>query len=514
MRVDPPGAGEAAVLEDAAVAEILRGEDDVPEEAARLALARDVGDPVQPVGGVALLDVLDGVPGAVHGAEVLIADALHVLDGVAIEAVLPEPVAQADGRSARLRLLRAARASGEGALGEVHGPRAAGERRLLAGRGELAGERVLVLAEALDVPQVARAHVPGVRLVEVGAGDGAERAVAGAVREQTPGDPRAPRGPHVLEHDRADRAVHDLCAVHARLEEERQVRLGAREAQLAVVVEDVSSLGVLRVLAADRDDLHHDVADARIGLLIDVALRPDPHLGAGVAPEHGPVLDERHAHPQSRGRHRGCGPCGASADHDEVEAAAGLRLFGEPEPLRPERFEWLSPVGRLEVEVGVEEDGVAAAFEAGQIVQRDGRARRQLDDPAVLPVPRVALGPEGRLQGLAVDEQLEPSRCTLRAPGRDPVAGPDPDAMRPWTLDLDLARGVGDGLPHAVREEEGRAHEIHELLVEHPPAQVVERLGLEQERTSRSEILNGRGRGRGEGDEQRRHGDRGYAIRR
>ena len=64
-------------------------------------------------------------------------------------------------------------------------------------------------------------------------------------------------------------------------------------------------------------------------------------------------------------------------------------------------------VGRPELEVLAEENGVAAALEAGQVVQGHLGLRGHLDRAAVLPMPGCAFGSERHRQRLAVDEHLK-----------------------------------------------------------------------------------------------------------
>ena len=113
--------------------------------------------------------VLEGVPGAVHRAEVQVANALEVVDLVLVEAAFPEPAAEIVQRRA-CPLAVEAPAAGKRPVGQVQRPRAARERGRDAAGPYRQPQRLLVLALAQqylrrvrdirEVPQVARTHDP------------------------------------------------------------------------------------------------------------------------------------------------------------------------------------------------------------------------------------------------------------------------------------------------------------------------------------------------------------------
>ncbi len=155
-------------------------------------------------------------------------------------------------------------------------------------------------------------------------------------------------------------------------------------------------------------------------------------------------------------------------------------LLRQAEQLAAEFSERFQIVRRLEVRVLAEEQGVAAALEAGQVVQGDLGLRWNFKPTAVLPVPGGPFGSKRRRQRLAIDKHLEPARCPRRLPRRDPIAGADPDAIHAGRRKLCHGNGVADRIAQAVGQQIGRTHLVHELLVDDPAAAIVEVFRLQQ----------------------------------
>jgi hypothetical protein len=131
-----------------------------------------------------------------------------------------------------------------------------------------------------------------------------------------------------------------------------------------------------------------------------------------------------------------------------------------------------------------EVDRIGAAFEAGQIVQRelDGFVG-DVDRAAVLPVPVGALGAEGRLKRLAVDDQLKLSGGVSGGggvPPRDPVLGADEEAIGSRGGELDGRRRIVDGTTQTMSQHVRRAHDVDELRVELPSAVLIEAFGFDE----------------------------------
>ena len=250
--------------------------------------------------------------------------------------------------------------------------------------------------------------------------------------------------------------------------------------QLSLVVVDVARLGIAVGGGAIANELGNDVADVRVGRQVGFAFRPDADLGAAVAAEHGAILDERHGESEPCGRNGGRGAGDAAADDDEVELAAVGRLVGPAEQFAAQRFELGPPSGGTKSGIAAKQDGVAAAFEAGQIAKRDGGRIFDLDGAAVLPMPLGAFGAERGVERLAVDQRVGngPERRALSRARPSRACEPKRGTCRRW--ELDVRRGVPHRFAQAVGEQVGRAHDVHELLVDDPAARFVERLGLDE----------------------------------
>jgi hypothetical protein len=137
------------------------------------------------------------------------------------------------------------------------------------------------------------------------------------------------------------------------------------------------------------------------GFLVARAVQPDADFRAVVAAEDRAVLDEGDLQAEAGGGERGAGAGDAAAGDDEVILAPGLRFFRDPEAGAAEGGHLRVGVGRSEVRVASEQDRVAAALEAGEVVQceADG-ALRQIDGAAVLPVPLAPTVPKVVGRGL------------------------------------------------------------------------------------------------------------------
>ena len=158
-----------------------------------------------------------------------------------------------------------------------------------------------------------------------------------------------------------------------------------------------------------------------IGRQVARPLQPDADLGAVVAAQHGPVLDQRHAQPQPGGGDRRAGPRDAAAHDHQIVRSRRLPAFrAGPAACGGTAASCGSWFGGARFGLGGQEDRVAAALETGQVVQRQGRLPAgNLHPAAVLPMPVGPLRAEDRGQGLAVDEHLELARASP-APSRGP----------------------------------------------------------------------------------------------
>ena len=236
-------------------------------------------------------------------------------------------------------------------------------------------------------------------------------------------------------------------------------------------------------------------AQSLVGTEFDHAAQVHADFGAVVAAQHRAVVDQRHAASQPRCRCRGAHACDTAAHDDEIERFGGLRRCGDAEHLFAERGEFRGP-GRGNVALfGGEVNGVAAAVESGKVGQRNAdRAFPDGDLSGTLPHPLAARAAERRGQLPAADPEGELSGTFPVVPGCDPVERPDVDPVGSRFREFDRRHGIRHGFAHAVRDEIGRTHLVHELLVHGPPALVAEALGLDQDAAPE---------GGGDGEQQR-----------
>ena len=322
MEVDRPGGGHAAVGELAAFQHVVLGEDHVAQQPPRLPFARDRGRPGEPVVRVELLDVLQRVPGAEHGAEVVVADGFRLADGVLIEAAFPKPLAQP------------VELGGKRSLGEVQSPRASRERSRAAG--------------ILQVPHVAGAEVTFGRHLPVGPGQESDGGVTRRVDKPSAREAGlAPRDDVPARHRLDPRPIH-LHLVDVLREPQVQVLFCFDDFQLEVVA---IVFGRSRADFRTGEELGHNLADDRIGRLVDAAVDPHPNLGAAIASQHGPVLDKGHLQPQSGRRYGRTAARHPAADHHDVEPAPVVGLVGETERLLAKRGQRFRLARRSEARV-------------------------------------------------------------------------------------------------------------------------------------------------------------------
>ena len=196
-------------------------------------------------------------------------------------------------------------------------------------------------------------------------------------------------------------------------------------------------LGPDDLLTVGTGDFAHDRAV--------LASHSDADLRAGVAAEHGAVLDERHLKAQSCRRECRRTACNPTADNHHVELPGRGRNLGQPEQSSPPCGHLLVGVFRRnELRVRREEQGITAAVEAGEISQFDLHpSLLDLDRAAILPDPALPLVPKGGRHFLAIDDYLE-SAGVVR---RHPVLGPYPQPVRSGFGELDFGDGVGHRLP-------------------------------------------------------------------
>jgi hypothetical protein len=139
-----------------------------------------------------------------------------------------------------------------------------------------------------------------------------------------------------LGHDRANNPVGGLDGIHPLFQQQGDVGLAAHQRQPALVFVNLRGIGRAIMRALRGLKLGDDVSDARIGRQIDAAIKPDPHLGAVIATQHGPVLQQ--GHPETEAGRRQCGGCpgNAPANDYQVVASAVLGRFRQTERLASE----------------------------------------------------------------------------------------------------------------------------------------------------------------------------------
>ena len=219
----------------------------------------------------------------------------------------------------------------------------------------------------------------------------------------------------------------------------------------------------------------------RIGLEAGVARHAHRGLGTRRAAGHRAVVNQRDLHAEA-GRRQASGNTGnTTADNHQFIVPFQHRRFGQPKQLAAPRRRGI--VRRGVVQIGRKQNRIATAFETGQVVQLQ-RSFFLVDfnNATVLPVPIDAFRSENRFQRFVIDEHLELARSIDAALGplRHPVAGAHPHAVFAGRRYLDGRLRILHRTPQAVRQEEGRAHLIHELRVVDPAASVLECFGLDQ----------------------------------
>ena len=125
-----------------------------------------------------------------------------------------------------------------------------------------------------------------------------------------------------------------------------------------------------------------------------------------------------------------------------------------------------------------EEDRVAAAVEAGEIVQHQCPvAARKPHLACRLPRPVLAIGAEHRVEFDPIDRQREPP-WMMRG---DPVLGADPHPVFARRLNGDHRACIDNGPAEAMRQQVGGAHLRFELGIDDPTAGVVEVLRFDED---------------------------------
>ena len=150
---------------------------------------------------------------------------------------------------------------------------------------------------------------------------------------------------------------------------------------------------------------------------------------------------------EARGGQGRGGACNAAADDYQIIRATVFGGSGSPSALSAERGQRGRFVGRLESPVAGEQHRIAAALEAGQVVQCQLGLAADLHRAAILPVPLGALGAEGRCRAACRSPALELARRARRFPGGDPVAGADPHAIAPAAGNRTVVSASRTGTP-------------------------------------------------------------------
>ena len=200
------------------------------------------------------------------------------------------------------------------------------------------------------------------------------------------------------------------------------------------------------------------------------------HLAAGVAAEHGTIVDERDAQSVPRRRKRRAESARTRPHHDEVKRPAVRDLVAVAREALTLRRKRLGFLRRHVRKVGREEERVAARHRAGEIDKLDvARAGVERELARLLPHPALATRRAERAAALAGDLDRELAGRELR----QPVLRARPHAPRSCARDRDLRGRRGNGLQNARREQVRAPHLMRELRIDHPSAVVREVLRLQ-----------------------------------
>ncbi len=230
----------------------------------------------------------------------------------------------------------------------------------------------------------------------------------------------------------------------------------------------------------DAAGFFHDPAFAGVGVADAGPADAHAQLVAGIAAQHGPVLDQRRAAPsraEAIAAQHPAAPAPTTTTSNSPSAAGSndtplSRLRSCCNALRSSR--------RHIRQIAGQQQRVAAAKVARQVVQRQlDRPRRQIELAGGLPDPSLVVrGSEDLRRADAVDRDAELSRRMLS----DPILGADPQTITARLRQLHLGRRVGDGPSHARGDQVGRPHLLDELGVQPPVAIVGKILGLDPQK--------------------------------
>ena len=282
-----------------------------------------------------------------------------------------------------------------------------------------------------------------------------------------------------MSHDnRADASLGRLGRHQAVGSQQRDVRLRSDEGGLLVVLIIFGRAGV--ALARMTEFADH-AAQTRIGAHLGGSAQVHANLRTVVAAQHRTVVDERHAAPLTGSRHGGAHARDTAARDHQVVRLGRLRSSGKGSRTAAEGVERRDVRRGHVVGIGGEPHGIATAVEAGEIDQCHlDRSAPQCRFSGVLPHPPVAPGAEHLLQAASADLQGEASGALAVEPGCHPVIGPHVGVVGPRLGKTDRRDGIGHGRTQTVRDQVGRPHAVHELLVDRPAAPVAETLRFDQ----------------------------------
>ena len=186
----------------------------------------------------------------------------------------------------------------------------------------------------------------------------------------------------------------------------------------------------------------------RVGFEIHIAPQPNTNFRTIIASQYRAVLNKRYLYTQPCCGDSCARACYAAADHDQVKLAGIFRPLAQTECFSPKGRHLLALVRRGQIGIGREDNRIASALEAGQIVQGEGNLLLcNLDRSPVLPVPLGTLGTEDRLKQLIIYEHLELAWSARRLPRRRPVPRPHPHTVLSRLWELHRCRGVLDWFP-------------------------------------------------------------------
>ena len=467
VQVDAPRRSERGILVRHMFRQIVLFQDVIAQQPARFAFTRHIGNPPQlpiPIEVVPFQPILQVAPVRIDDQHPVIANPLEILDLIEIHSCLPCPLAHRDPFAAFVGKFDPVIEFGKCA-------RAIGFDRIPLHRSP--HRHFVGLFGCNALAELLTAFTPH---TVIGPSQIADCPVPRAIGKERSLEPQLTAVFDMFGRDGNDPVALLLHSDHPIVQEKRHPLLPGQPIQLLLIFIGRCGLCITPLLGPE---LLLQASQLLVGAHFDPPAQMDTDFGAVVPAHYRTVVDQGNITPQTGRRNRRT-HAGNSRSHDnQIVRSRRRHLIGQMQGLAPESIQLRKIGGRYIPFFRRKIDRIATAVETGQVMQPDHCVlllHRHL--ACLLPHPCLTRTTQHLRNCLLAHRERKSSGTLALSPRSGPVIRTDVDVILSPLREGHPRSSVLHRNTHSMRQQIGRPHQVHKLLIDYPSALVAEALRL------------------------------------